>query len=99
MSGRTQVNSPNYIIYEGSVKVWDPRQKDEPVANMEPGAGQDRRDCWCVAFGMVMFFTTFLLLLQILSQYPSLKADFHSVQFNKCSNFCNHFFKCVYKFH
>ena len=36
---------------DGSVKVWDPRQKDEPVANMEPGAGQDRRDCWCVAFG------------------------------------------------
>jgi hypothetical protein len=35
------------------VKVWDPRQKDEPVANMEPGTGQDRRDCWCVAFGMV----------------------------------------------
>ena len=35
----------------GSVKVWDPRQKDEPVANMSPVEGQDARDCWCVAFG------------------------------------------------
>ena len=40
---------------QGSVKVWDPRQKDEPVANMEPGEGQDRRDCWCVAFGRISF--------------------------------------------
>jgi hypothetical protein len=58
------VNSPSILssIYDypynynkGSVKVWDPRQKDEPVANMEPGAGQDHRDCWCVAFGMVVW--------------------------------------------
>lgn len=36
---------------DGAVKVWDPRQKDEPVANMSPAEGQDTRDCWCVAFG------------------------------------------------
>lgn len=36
---------------DGSVKVWDPRQKNEPVATMEPGEGEAKRDCWCVAFG------------------------------------------------
>lgn len=35
----------------GSVKVWDPRQKDEPVSCMEPAEGETRRDCWTVAFG------------------------------------------------
>lgn len=33
--------------------MWDPRQKDLPVATMEPEPGQDRRDCWTVAFGKV----------------------------------------------
>ncbi|CAL8258789.1 unnamed protein product [Lota lota] len=36
---------------DGTVKVWDPRQKDTPVANMEPGEGEAKRDCWTVAFG------------------------------------------------
>ncbi|XP_058796805.1 dynein axonemal assembly factor 10 [Phymastichus coffea] len=36
---------------DGSVKVWDPRQKDKPVAVMEPKEGETRRDCWSVAFG------------------------------------------------
>lgn len=36
---------------DGSVKVWDPRQKDIPVATMEPKEGESRRDCWTVAFG------------------------------------------------
>ncbi|XP_011504041.1 PREDICTED: WD repeat-containing protein 92 [Ceratosolen solmsi marchali] len=36
---------------EGSVKVWDIRQKDQPVATMEPVVGGSRRDCWTVAFG------------------------------------------------
>ncbi|KFM80673.1 WD repeat-containing protein 92, partial [Stegodyphus mimosarum] len=36
---------------DGGVKVWDPRQKNLPVATMEAEAGQDRRDCWTVAFG------------------------------------------------
>ncbi|KAK2092602.1 Dynein axonemal assembly factor 10, partial [Saguinus oedipus] len=33
-----------------TVKVWDPRQKDDPVANMEPVQGENKRDCWTVAF-------------------------------------------------
>lgn len=36
---------------DGSVKVWDPRQKDVPVACMEPAEGEMRRDCWTVCFG------------------------------------------------
>ncbi|KAG8037004.1 hypothetical protein G9C98_004326 [Cotesia typhae] len=36
---------------DGSVKVWDPRQKDRPVAVFEPKEGDSRRDCWSVAFG------------------------------------------------
>uniref|UniRef100_A0A7N6F7Z0 Dynein axonemal assembly factor 10 n=2 Tax=Anabas testudineus TaxID=64144 RepID=A0A7N6F7Z0_ANATE len=36
---------------DGTVKVWDPRQKDSPVANMEPMEGETKRDCWTVAFG------------------------------------------------
>lgn len=36
---------------DGSVKVWDPRQKGRPVAVMEPKEGESRRDCWTVAFG------------------------------------------------
>ncbi|XP_054712670.1 dynein axonemal assembly factor 10-like [Uloborus diversus] len=36
---------------DGGVKVWDPRQKDLPVATMEAEPGQDKRDCWTVAFG------------------------------------------------
>jgi hypothetical protein len=40
-----------FLLRAGSVKVWDPRQKDKPVAIMEPAAGDARRDCWTVAFG------------------------------------------------
>ncbi|XP_039593824.1 WD repeat-containing protein 92 [Polypterus senegalus] len=36
---------------DGTVKVWDPRQKESPVANMEPAEGEAKRDCWTVAFG------------------------------------------------
>lgn len=36
---------------DGCVKVWDVRQKEKPVANMEPDEGQEARDCWAVAFG------------------------------------------------
>ena len=39
------------LLLLGSVKVWDPRQKDKPVANMTPAEGEQGRDCWCVAFG------------------------------------------------
>lgn len=41
----------------GAVKIWDPRQKEEPVATMEPGEGEDRRDCWAVAFGVALLIT------------------------------------------
>ncbi|XP_055494830.1 dynein axonemal assembly factor 10 [Leucoraja erinacea] len=36
---------------DGMVKVWDPRQKDTPVANMQSAGGDNQRDCWTVAFG------------------------------------------------
>ncbi|EDV21778.1 WD repeat-containing protein 92 [Trichoplax sp. H2] len=36
---------------DGSVKVWDTRQHDKPVAAMSPAEGEDHRDCWTVAFG------------------------------------------------
>lgn len=39
------------LLVAGTVKVWDPRQKDDPVANMEPVQGENKRDCWTVAFG------------------------------------------------
>lgn len=34
--------------------MWDPRQKETPVANMEPTEGETRRDCWAVAFGVYL---------------------------------------------
>ena len=36
---------------DGAVHVWDPRQKDAPVASLVPGDGEAARDCWSVAFG------------------------------------------------
>lgn len=40
---------------DGCVKVWDPRQKDSPVACFVPleesEGGVGRHDCWTVAFG------------------------------------------------
>ncbi|XP_042238731.1 dynein axonemal assembly factor 10-like isoform X1 [Homarus americanus] len=36
---------------DGLVKVWDPRQKDRSVITIEPKDGEQRRDCWSVAFG------------------------------------------------
>lgn len=36
---------------DGCVKVWDVRQKDEPVACIEPNNGDSVRECWTVAFG------------------------------------------------
>lgn len=41
----------NNYFFLGTVKVWDPRQKNDPVATMEPGEGETKRDCWAVAFG------------------------------------------------
>lgn len=39
------------------MKVWDPRQKDDPVACMTPAEGEMKRDCWTVAFGMWLIDT------------------------------------------
>ena len=38
---------------DGCVRVWDPRQKGVPVAEIEPEDDQkeNARDCWTVAFG------------------------------------------------
>lgn len=40
---------------DGLVKIWDPRQKDSPVACMVPNStsegGTGFRDCWSVCFG------------------------------------------------
>jgi WD repeat-containing protein 92 len=40
-----------FAIEIGCVRVWDVRQKDDPVASLEPAEGQAMRDCWAVAFG------------------------------------------------
>eukprot|EP00741_Cyanophora_paradoxa_P009393 tig00000144_g9099.t1 len=36
---------------DGCVRVWDPRQKDEPCASLEPADDATKRDCWTVGFG------------------------------------------------
>lgn len=42
----------NFIeLFTGTVKVWDPRQRAKPVANMQPVKGEAKRDCWTVGFG------------------------------------------------
>lgn len=43
------------MFLSGGVKVWDPRQKDLPVATMEAEPGQAKRDCWTVAFGKILW--------------------------------------------
>ncbi|KAJ3189345.1 hypothetical protein HDU85_002974 [Gaertneriomyces sp. JEL0708] len=35
----------------GTVKVWDIRQKDRPVAKIAPAEGETAHDTWAVAFG------------------------------------------------
>jgi WD40 repeat protein len=36
---------------DGAVKIWDPRQRDAPVASLEPKDAETARDCWSVSFG------------------------------------------------
>lgn len=36
---------------DGCVKIWDIRQKDKPVASLEPDVNETQADCWAVAFG------------------------------------------------
>ena len=45
---------------DGSVKVWDPRQRDAPVADFSPDADGEVRDCWSVAFGACSAFAAAL---------------------------------------
>ena len=46
---------------DGLVKVWDPRQKNDPVATMAPGEGETKRDCWTVAFGILFIYLVFYM--------------------------------------
>lgn len=46
-------------FFSGSVKVWDPRQKNKPVAVMECVNNEEKRDCWCVCFGNYIFTPCF----------------------------------------
>ena len=42
------------IFSTGMVKIWDPRQREVPVAVMKPREGESARDCWTVAFGKAL---------------------------------------------
>ena len=35
------------------MKIWDPRQKDSPVAVIEPAEGEAKRDAWTACFGII----------------------------------------------
>jgi hypothetical protein len=43
-----------YTMRTGTVKIWDVRQKEKPVVIIEPEEGDQKRDCWTVAFGKVL---------------------------------------------
>jgi WD40 repeat protein len=36
---------------DGTIKIWDTRQRDRPVAKISPPEGDSPRDAWAVAFG------------------------------------------------
>lgn len=41
------LNLANWLVFTaGPVKVWDPRHKDDPVANMEPVQGENKSGLW-----------------------------------------------------
>ena len=46
----------NWIYFLGTVKVWDVRQENDPVAMMQPKESEAKRDCWAVAFGTSMSY-------------------------------------------
>jgi len=73
---------------DGSVKVWDTRQKDSPVATMEPAEGETRRDCWAVAFGMAI-----LISLDVIyeHQHHSLVAPASSQKYTFTGGCCQTF--------
>ncbi|XP_006778729.1 PREDICTED: WD repeat-containing protein 92 [Myotis davidii] len=64
---------------DGTVKVWDPRQKDDPVANMEPVQGENKRDCWTVAFVFIGPSIINILYFQVCS----LEFDRKDISMNK----------------
>jgi hypothetical protein len=39
---------------DGSVKIWDPRQNETPVAVIEPAENETKRDAWTVCFGNII---------------------------------------------
>ena len=69
----------------GSVKVWDPRQKNDPVATMEPGEGETKRDCWAVAFGRCPF-SMILNILQMLN--CQIYIFLYNVKIISCTKIC-----------
>ena len=74
-----------YLILLGSVKVWDPRQKDKPVANMTPAEGEEGRDCWCVAFGKTpMFFLSVICIMLGCEQAICGKRKYESKERKAC---------------
>jgi len=52
--GGNLANGPPEVVTgsrDGTVKVWDVRQKGKPVVVIEPEEGDQKRDCWTVSFG------------------------------------------------
>ncbi|ODM94969.1 WD repeat-containing protein 92 [Orchesella cincta] len=49
----TKIGPPEVVTgsRDGTVKVWDVRQKEKPVVIIKPEDGEQKRDCWSVAFG------------------------------------------------
>lgn len=66
--------------------MWDPRQKDIPVANMEASSEGGKRDCWCVAFGKWKVFSFVIFSLTWMSN--------ENVSTENCSVFPNRAYAC-----